>query len=865
MKRYLVLLLIVLAVSVGYALVDLNKASLADIKQLPITEKQAQDIYDYRLYQAYFESIYDLRSIPSIDQKTMLQLRDLVTVSHYIETDETIQRRREIGYLLEQLGSSEGTQEGFADVWEDYLMTPQDLNTMFFSDLLNLPNVSPIDAASVMLRKAAGDTIADYRDLRNTQGLSHYGATNIKNYVYYKEAKGAQKVYANYQFKLETKPYEDDVSAMYHELIKEKNDNGKDRSYSNWGYYKMGNSSASTMNKLRIRYANNLKFGLLSFNQIGEKNILNANSTELARDAKVYAGAETNFDFMGYNSLKVYLGNYRATYGEGLVVENTDYYNSRKTGFGFSKRILGITGDLSRTQEFALKGLALEWKNTWWNMGLFYSRDKKDAVVYNTDGDSTITSGDKDSQGNYKVLSYITPTRRFTDDELSQSDLYFNSNLVTPMKLYVRKDVLDETVMGGHLEFTPYVGTHIGMTGLQTIYNNADFVMPKHGLDSLFIRDAADYDKWKINDNETSAMYSTETSKYSRDYRTVLGFDWQTVFNNTSFQGEYAELSVDGKDGKIGDDPKALVTSAYTQFDNFYILSLYRDYDLDFDNPYSRSYSEHQKFDDTIFDKNAYALTNPLLADIFLNGAQAQAEKGIYFETRYRFNNYFTLNRTYLDMWERKSDARRSVRFQGDLDYRPIYQLSLRLKYKNQINRYDDLADRGVSKTSETAGIVRTYLSNRDKIEIEYRYTQVWQPPYTYLTNDPESGTDNIAEGTMLMHGDLVIAKFDHNFSEDLETQHAFAVWNGHDVSHWDWEDMEIDFMGESGIKYWFLIEDKIANNLYLSLKCKYKHYLARDYTMRSWANGEVTSGVAYYPRVEHNETAVRLQLDWKF
>ncbi len=49
---------------------------------------------------------------------------------------------------------------------------------------------------------------------------------------------------------------------------------------------------------------------------------------------------------------------------------------------------------------------------------------------------------------------------------------------------------------------------------------------------------------------EISNLYSTQTNKYTRNYRRVIGFDGQTVIGNTSIQGEYAELTVNGDDWK---------------------------------------------------------------------------------------------------------------------------------------------------------------------------------------------------------------------------------------------------------------------------------------------------------------------------
>ncbi|HOE92150.1 MAG TPA: helix-hairpin-helix domain-containing protein, partial [Candidatus Cloacimonadota bacterium] len=137
MKRLLFTIIFAAVCILNAIQIDLNTASLQEIKTLPISEQQAKDIYEYRYYTAFYKSIYDLRKIPSIDQETMLKLRPLVEISHYTDLDDTELRREEIYYLLERLGSSEGTQEGFADVWEDYLMTPNNVNKMYYNDILN--------------------------------------------------------------------------------------------------------------------------------------------------------------------------------------------------------------------------------------------------------------------------------------------------------------------------------------------------------------------------------------------------------------------------------------------------------------------------------------------------------------------------------------------------------------------------------------------------------------------------------------------------------------------------------------------------------------------------------------------------------
>lgn len=849
--------------------IDLNTASLDEIEKLPISKMQAKDIYEYRMYFAFYKSVYDLRNIPSIDQETLLKIKPLIETSLYTDLDDAELRREEIYYLLERIGSQEGTQEGFSDILEEYLMTPQNINKMSFYDVLNMPNVSPTDAASILNRTTANDTINDYRSLRSTNGLTYYAATNLKNYVYYKENESKHKLYINYSLRYEDKSYEDSKRENYREIFQEKSAGLREIRSSYWGYLNMSQANPAVVNKLKFRYGDHYKAGIMNFNQRGEQLFTDNTSSDNLKDSKYYASYENQFNLLGSTTLKAFLGNYRVTYGEGLVMENTDYYSSRKTGQGFTKRIIGITSDLSRTEEYALKGAALSLENRYGSFSFYYSKDKKDAVVYDLNGDGVVNSHDKNADGKYQVFSYITSTTRFENDDMEDAEAYFNQNLTNKITLSPRKDIMDETVIGGRFEFSPLIGTHLGFSTYQAIYDNADFVV--YGADSiaaLMVRDASNYEKWNLPCSEIVNMYSTTTDKYKRDYRQIVGLDWSTIINNFVFSGEYAELTVDGQTGKLTDDPGALLINGLTQFNDFYFLTIYRDYDLGFDNPYSRGFSEHEKLDDTIIDKNAYTLTNPILEDLFTNSAQASAEKGVFFETRYKISKYFTLNRTYLDIWERKSDGRRSVRFQGDLEYRPIYSLAFRHRYKNQINRYDDYADRGVSKTTENISSVSFYLSNRDRLSLSYMYGQVWGPPYPYLTNDPDahnSGDDTYAQSQTLMTGDFLEVDLTHNISELLKFRTAFGLWKCHGASIWDFEDTEIDFVGEQGLKYWVLMQDKIANNLYLSMKFRAKYYKTKELEVRTWWNSEIENSEVYFRNVNKDDYAVRLQLDWRF
>jgi hypothetical protein len=116
------------------------------------------------------------------------------------------------------------------------------------------------------------------------------------------------------------------------------------------------------------------------------------------------------------------------------------------------------------------------------------------------------------------------------------------------------------------------------------------------------------------------------------------------------------------------------------------------------------------------------------------------------------------------------------------------------------------------------------------------------------------------------MHGDFIRIDWTHNVNNRLRFRTALSYWNGHSVSHWDWEDVEIDFMGEHGIKYWVLVQNRIANNLYLSLKYKTKFYRTKELFFRTWWNTEdELAGRSYFRNVERSENEVRLVMEWRY
>ncbi|MBN2828972.1 MAG: competence protein ComEA, partial [Candidatus Cloacimonetes bacterium] len=788
----------------------------------------------------------------------------------------------EVDYLIERLGSNEGSSEGISDIWSDYLMTPQNINKMLFEDMISLPNVSPNDAAAVLYRRARGDTLVDKRDLKNTVGMTYYGYSNLRNYVFYKEPPVKRKLFFDYQFRYRTYSFDQDTEEMYKSVFLRDaypNPAPHKTDLTLWGYLDLDEYSPDVTHKFRMRYGNDIKMGIMYDKPKGDADFDDSETKDKMWDTKYFAKYDYNFNlFNRNNTIRIVGGNYRATYGEGLTMENTDYFSPRKTGYGFDKRIYGISEDLSRTEVNSLKGLAVEWRNDLFQTSFFASNDKKDAFIYmdqEVDADGNIHSVPaKDANGDYQVFSLVNSTIRFEDDVMEDAETFFNNELdagapySTPyINLAPRKNIVDETLYGGHIQMNPLIGTRLGFTTYTSYYNNAEFIVPDFDeLGPVLMRDSYNYQKIKIVDSAITDLYATKTDEYDRDYRQVIGFDGMTLLNNVSLQGEYAEMTKNGEVTKLGDDPSAYLLSSRAQYDNLYLIVLYRDIQAEFDNPYSNAFGEKSKLDGTMLE-DSYMLTNPMLTDIVSNNSQTQPEKGYYIETRYRFNNYFTLSKTYLDVFERYSDHRMTYRFDGGLEYRPIFPLRFQIKYTNQTNRFDNDADRQTSTVNRYTATVSASLSARDYFSLEYRYDTVWGPPYVYLFNNADGyGYNESAAGRVFQHGDYICVNYTHNFTEDLKLKGSFLYWDGHGISHWDWEDMEMDFMGAKGNKYWFTVMDRVSNNLFVSLKYKYKQYQSHSYEIRGFYNEpEYIDGQNYYEMVERDEHSIRLQIDWNF
>ena len=175
-----------------------------------------------------------------------------------------------------------------------------------------------------------------------------------------------------------------------------------------------------------------------------------------------------------------------------------------------------------------------------------------------------------------------------------------NSGFAADSLLMPMLETLDEVTYGGSLRLIPFYGTFVGLSAYESLYDKP--IRPD--IATTVIADANEgrflTSIGNTADTEIAAMYSNygESSiwKKAKSFRRVFGMDFSTVIQNIALQGEYGILDKNG-DMKIDtSDPRAFVFSGYTQFNNLSFLVVYRDYDLAFDNPYQRSFSNYSRY-----------------------------------------------------------------------------------------------------------------------------------------------------------------------------------------------------------------------------------------------------------------------------
>jgi DNA uptake protein ComE-like DNA-binding protein len=780
---------------------DLNTATYQQIESLPITKKQAEAIYERLTYEGPLADIYELRELPEIDQATLLRLKPLVRVNPPSEGDQRQQRIDEAYYRIESLGTEEGTNVGLIDEWIDRLAEPMNINTATLDELMDLQNVSPVDAVAIYNYIQRIGPLQGRRDLAAVPGLSTWGYRNARNYVSYEEAYRPKQLHGYYTFRTYNTPYfYDEELAIPTEAII--------------------NPTPDVSHKLRLVYNERFKGGVLFHRNLGEQTLY-ANSGDFrVPKMKWFAGVEKQR--LGPLRLdRFYIGNYQISLAQGVILENSDYFNPRYTGFGFDKRLTGIAPDLSRGHEFSLRGSAAE--ATW---GLFHgigfwSFGKKDAIL-NPDG---------------SLNRLITLSPRIDYDIYPTEQKLANGDTVTVPAFEGKQSMLDavtEMGYGGNLEFRPWPGSYVGLTFTEFLYDKPikpDFGRPyeyaavtRSGKDTLVdiypVIDPEQLDEigdTPMNSEILQGYRSTATSPLwskAQGSRRIYGFDAGTVFGNTSLQVEYGELEENGSFFKLGDDPKGLVALAWSQWNSLYVLGAYRNYDAGYDNPYNRGFSNYHRYKGTTYEDEFY-LTDPVFAQLERNSPGPQAEQGVYLETRYQVSRPLTVVGE-LDNWQRKGDGADYYRWVAKITYRPVWPIVIRVREKLQGRSAFDWKSPTAFQTYENRLMASLYLSRFDALDLLYAsgYTHFATRPR--LVDEVLPTGEHTVDGQAVSPTEAIGLQLTHNFSERLKLRGAWFIYDGF---FWNFEETDFVVLDGKATRWWFSISDRVSDHLALRMK----------------------------------------------
>ncbi len=837
---------------------NINTASWDQLESLPLTGEQIQDIDEYIQTRGYLETIYDLLAIESINADDIRQLKPYIIVEHP-QMSAFIAGLVRSAYKLEQWMATEGNREGLSELWLDRFFDPMNVNEMNYDDLMSLPNLSPIDVTAVLKQQQRGPIKGTF-ELRNSPGISYWGYRNLRDFVRYTsdEERGAKpEFHLRLTQLIRTVP-----------VTTSPDDEGNITAFNDV-------SRPELFRRVALRYGKHLKAGHIFLKNMG-------NPEGIFTDKK-YLSLE-NISFAGLRLDRLVLGNFTATFGQGIIMETTDYFTPRRTGYGFSKRSDGIYPDMTRNSQYVMNGMAFQISNSWGRLAMFASYNPRDAVI-NADGSfSTLIV----MQPRLPYGVYGTPPPSPPSASASHSDsLEYAENLATwqnTTKIYHSlTGSVNELTWGGNFRYSPNIGTHLGFTFYESLY---DRVLDPQVINSITggeddlepeFDPLSDYDEYSGDafylqymtntaDPEIQAMYgsSGESPLWSdaKSFRRIMGFDFSTVVGNVVFQGEYGEFMSDNKPFKLGDEPHALVLSAYSQFNNLNFLALYRDYDLEFDNPYQRSFSNYRRYKTTIFE-DSYWLEDPIFSYLYSGNPQPQAERGFYLSGRYQFHRSFVATWNW-DTWTRKADDARYFRTVATIDWRPLFNYRINFRQKWQGRGVFDIAHPSPFDSRETRIRVRMRMSRFNQLELLYSFGHTTFSPRPRLTQNAIPGAA-VTVGNVGKPDETVGLSVTHNFDKYMKIRAGILHIKGF---LWYFEDTDFRiFNSESGaIHKWMAFTYHPTVNLSLRLKISQTHHntFTRVTGGISVTDEQTNSGTWIpNPVVNKQETDFRIQLDY--
>lgn len=740
---------------------DLNSASLDELEALAgLTPEQATVLYRHIQDTGGLESIYEVIELDMFTPEDLLWLRENTIVLPPGE-DHITPRVLDV---MERLATEDGPGDAAVEYWEDLLLRPMPVNGARWWDLRSLDRVSFTDAAAVDARLRTLGPVSSVVSLRSTENLRYYGYRNMRDFISVREPDySSRDFFGNYRFIYEDGSgrfgIEDGIEGHLSEMksaISDILEGGRELSSTSI-------DSLALITRLQSQYDQLL----------GARDIPGfTHRVKVGMGDRYRAGARIS---RGVNSIA---GNQLIA---GLDAPVNDRFDVGKAYFsfqndGFVRQVIAGNYRLSLAQGLLIDNSdELMYRNTYrtWGLTPDLTSSRQSALF---GGAAQIVAG--------PVLAYAfgsyTPRDAITNLDGTPNVLFQGD-----FRTEEYSDVLEETTYGGYAfydmgDFLP-VGTAVGLGGLGIMYSDS--------LNPLVAGMDIPNDSYVWNCPEYAHMPSGDRLSY------VAGAA-QTVFRNMS-----AEIEAVRQDNGAW----ASLTTASWQNNWLQVTASYRKYALDFMNPYNRGFAEQHRFDDTVFE-SPYRLNDPLasqLADLPV----PKPEEGVYIETRFQVSQRITFTRVYLDTWRNLAYNTENLRFQGEVEYRPVWPVRFRLKYKFQ----DKLNAKAIvptnSRTQEFTFRTFSLPVGGDYFSIELRYGNVG------LTPNPLYGDDRN------MNGGFLALRYEHEFTPELSVLGGSTFWTTNGMSQWEFEDTGIDFLDGDGTKFYVTLKNTLSSNLQLRLK----------------------------------------------
>jgi len=802
--------------------VDLNQASLEELEALPIPEDLAKKIHDYRTFLRPFTDVYELNEVEGMTPEYFAALKPLVSTMPPGDEDPTIARLSASYRQVQRYLGQEGASEGLVDEYLDKMRNPENINEMDLFDLMSYQNVSPVDATNILKARERLGSFENGRQLRRAEGLRYFAYRNLRDYVVYSEAEKVPD---------RTNEVTGYVQTRYWEtpFVSADDEPGGTLDWDN-ALFRPG-----WLNKIRVDSKVGIQAGALTAREYREK--------DWNETVKGYVGVRDR-QFGDFRLKSAILGNYRVAYGLGLIMDNTDYIHFRKTGFGYNKRLLGVHGDLSRSHEYSLTGGAFEGTYGPVNASFFVSSAHK-AGILNPDG--TI---------NRYVLMRPRPTQEFLDNRIGSGN-----GLPTGLD----REAFKEDLVGGNVKVMLAPGTFVGLTGYEARYNRG--FSPQ---DSTLITEP-----WRLEARDSEILQGYDSVVENEDgtvtehrFRRVAGAEAQAVYGNVSLQGEYAFLQDPRNSFFSSKNPDAYIVNAFGQWDNLHLLAIWRDYDVGFDNPYGRSFSNDSRYEQTLLD-SSFRLNDPLYIWLETETPQPKSEKGMFLETRYRISRALTLQSLQYDQWKRKADGADMMRYTIRGEYQPIFNLRFRVRHRYSSRSEQDPNDTRKFQNWETRWQVIAMLSNYNRLQFTYMTSTVHFPPRTRwpFAGTPESYPDEnstvaSAVGTNGSPSYAYEVRYEHNLTPGIQLTFATAIYDGF---FWNFEGNEFVLLDGNGFRTWFKVQSRVSERLLFQLKVTRDRNLPLTYVdMRGFDGLQIGNDpdATYKPQ---DQLFVRLQMDYTF